>query len=108
MSIATSVGVNAAITAALQRKRVIGHFEAGQALSADRAMPLPPKPPRHTIQALVKQGVLIETAPDHFYLDQQANRRALEGQAWAGLVVVLGLVVILAFVMAAVLIARAF
>lgn len=108
MSIATSIGANVAITAALQRKRVIGHFEAAQAFSADRAMPLPPKPPGRAVQALVRQGVLVETAPGIFYLDQKANSRALEAQAWAGVAVVLGLIILLAFVMAAVLILRAF
>lgn len=108
MSLAANIGANVAITAALQRKRVVAHFEAADALSADRATALPPKPPRHTVQALVKQGVLVEAAPGRFYLDQAADRRALEGQAWAGVVIVLGLVVILAFVTAAVLIANAF
>lgn len=108
MSVATSIGANVAITAALQRKRVVAHFEAGQALCADRAMPLPSKPPRHTVQVLVRQGVLVESAPGLFYLDTQTNRRALKGQAGAGVVFVIGLLALLGFVMAAFLIARAF
>lgn len=104
MNVAASIGANVAINAALARKRLIGHFETAGALAPDNAVALPPKAPAFMVKSLVKQGVLIPAEEGRFYLDRTANSRALLAQGKAGVVVVLGLVAILALVVAILLI----
>jgi len=106
MNVAASVGANVAIQAAVQRKRLITHFEKAGALSPETAVILPPKSPKYVVKALVKQGFLITSGEGLFYLDPVANQRALTGQMKAGVAVVLGLVAVLAFVVAGLLINR--
>lgn len=105
MNVAVTAGANVAIHAALIRKSVIAHFEKAGALSPETAVGLPPKHPSQTVKALVKQGVLVEAEEGLFYLDPAANERALKGQMKAGGAVVMGLVAVLAFVVAGLLIA---
>lgn len=107
MNVAVTAGANVAIYGALQRKRLIEHFKKARALSAETAVALPPKSPSHTVKSLVKQGVLVQAGDGLFYLDPAAKQRALAGQMKAGAAVVMGLVAVLAFVVAGLLIARA-
>lgn len=102
MNVAASAGANVAIMAAMMRKQVVGHFEKAGAFSADAAVPLPPESPRSTVNALVKQGVIVPAGEKLFYLDREADARSLRQQGKAGLAVVLGVVVLLALVLAGV------
>ena len=89
MNVAVTAGSNAAITAALIRKKTVQHFEKAGAFSAETAVPLPPKPSRHMVNALIKQKVIVPAGDDLFYLDVTANERALRQQLKAGMVAVL-------------------
>ena len=99
MNVAANAGANVAIMAAVMRKRVIGHFEKAGALSADTAIPLPPKPSRSTVNALIKQRVIVPAGEGLFYLDKEADARSLREQGKAamatlGMLVLIGLAVL--------------
>ena len=99
MNVAASTGANVAIMAAVMRKRVIQHFEKAGALSADTAIPLPPKPPQSTVNALIKHKVIVPAGHGLFYLDRDADARSLREQGKAaiavlGMLVLIGLIVL--------------
>jgi len=99
MNVAASAGANVAIMAAVMRKRVIQHFEKAGALSAETAIPLPPKHPRSTVNALIKHKVIVAAGEGRFYLDREADARSLREQGKAamavlGMLVLIGLIVL--------------
>lgn len=98
MNVAASAGANVAIMAAVMRKRMIQHEKAG-ALSAETAVPLPPKHPRSTVNALIKHKVIVSAGEGLFYLDREADARSLHEQGKAamavlGMLVLIGLIVL--------------
>lgn len=105
---AANIAANAAINAARVRNRVVEHFQKAGALTADTAIALPPKSPRHTVDALIKHKVIVPVGEGLFYLDLEANARSNRDQAKAGIAVVIGLVIVLAIVIGALAIARQF
>ena len=99
MNVAATTGANVAIMAAMMRKRVIEHFEKAGALSAETAIPLPPKPSLSTVNALIKQKVIVPAGEGLFYLDLDADARSLRAQgkvamAVLGMLVLIGLTVL--------------
>ena len=94
MNVAASAGSNVAIMAAVTRKRVIEHFEKAGALSADTAIPMPPKPYFSTVNALIKQRVIVPAGEGLFYLDKKADTRSLREQGKAAMAV-LGMLVLI-------------
>ena len=99
MNVAATTGANVAIMAAMMRKRVIQHFEKAGALSAETAIPLPPKHPRSTVNALIKHKVIVPAGEGLFYLDLDADARSLRAQgkvamAVLGMLVLIGLTVL--------------
>lgn len=99
MNVSTSAGANVAILAAVMRKRVIEHFEKAGALSGETAIPLPPKHPRSTVNALIKHKVIVPVGEGLFYLDREADARSLREQGKAamavlGMLVLIGLIIL--------------
>ena len=94
MNVAANAGANVAIMAAVMRKRMIQHFEKAGALSAETAIPLPPKHPRSTVNALIKHKVIVPAGEGLFYLDREADARSLREQGKAAIAVLgmLGLI----------------
>ncbi|WP_436357926.1 hypothetical protein [Brevundimonas sp. CEF1] len=99
MNVAANAATNVAIMAAVMRKRMIQHFEKAGAFSAETAIPLPPKHPRSTVNALIKHKVIVPAGEGLFYLDREADARSLREQGKAamavlGMLVLIGLIVL--------------
>jgi hypothetical protein len=99
MNVAVSAGANAAIIASLARSKVVEHFEKAGALCPEAAVPLPPKSPRYTVEALIKHKVLVPAGEGLFYVDLDANKRWLREQGNVAVGVIVGLAVLLGVVM---------
>lgn len=100
MNVAVTAGTNAAIIAALARKKLITHFEAAGATSPETAIPLPTKRSAMMVKSLEKQGVLKPAGQGLYYLDADANARVLQAQGKVGVAVVLTLLGVLVLVVA--------
>jgi siroheme synthase (precorrin-2 oxidase/ferrochelatase) len=107
MNVAATTGANVAIMAAMMRKRVIEHFEKAGALSAETAIPLPPKQSLSTVNALIKHKVIVPAGEDLFYLDREADARSLREQGKAAMAVLGMLVLIGLIILGMVLVGRA-
>ena len=99
MNVAANAGANVAIMAAVMRKRMIQHFEKAGAFGAETAIPLPPKHPRSTVNALIKHKVIVSVGENLFYLDREADARSLREQGKAalaalGMLALIGLIVL--------------
>ena len=106
MNVAANAATNVAIMAAVMRKRMIQHFEKAGALSAETAIPLPPKHPRSTVNALIKHKVIVPAGENLFYLDREADARSLREQGKAAMAVVGMLVLIGLIILGMVLVGR--
>lgn len=100
MNIAATAGANAAIIASLARRKVIEHFEKAGAFGLETAVPMSAKSPRYTVEALIRQKVLIPAGDGLFFVDLDANERWLRDQGKVAVGVIVGLVAVLGAVLA--------
>lgn len=107
MNVAANAGANVAIMAAVMRKQMIQHFEKAGAFGPETAIPLPPKHPRSTVNALIKHKVIVSVGENLFYLDREADARSLREQGKAALAVLGMLALIGLIVLGMVLVGRA-
>ncbi len=92
--------IGAQIAAA--ERRLIGHFRESGATSAERAIASPAE--RHfeskRLAHLVRRGVVIESAPGRYYLDEAAYVRQASARRRSGLIVLSIALVVLAVLLA--------
>lgn len=94
MSVPTTVYTLPAILAAAAEKKLLDTFRHAGATSPEAAMPLDERISRAQLKSLLRRGIIVESVPDRYYLDEAGITREQQGHLKAG-VAILAILVLL-------------